>query len=219
MPTDLHLALQQWYAGEDGAVEVDVDGYLADAVRGGVIYEIQTGSFTAIRDKLRRLARDHRVVLVYPVPQVKLIVKLDPETGEELSVRRSPKRGKPADVFDELLYIRNAMRKEKLALEVLMTVERELRCADGQGSWRRGGVSIVGHELLAIVERHRFDEPADLLGLLPEDLPERFTTADLSAVLGLTKRVAGKTAWGLRKLGVIRKVGKRGNAFVYRRKV
>lgn len=217
MPTDLHVALQHWYAGDTGEIEVEVDGYLADAVRDDVIYEIQTGSFTAIRDKLRRLARRHRVVLVYPIPRYRFIVKLDPETGEETSVRRSPKRGTPADVFDELLYIRNALRSKNLSLEVLMTVERELRCADGLGSWRRSGVSIVGRELLAIVGRHRFHEPADLLRLLPEELPERFTTADLRAVLGLTPRVAGKTAWGLRKLGVIRKVGKQGNAFVYRR--
>ena len=218
MPTDLHVALQRWYAGDDGLIEADVDGYRADVLRDGVIYEIQTGSFTAIRDKLRKLAKKHAVVLVHPVPQVKFIVKLDPVTGEKLSVRRSPKRGRPAHIFNELLYLRKVIKAENITLEIVMTVERELRCDDGEGSWRRRGVSIVGRELLAIVGRMRFEEPADLLALLPEDLPERFTTGDLRELLGLPPRVAGKMAWGLRKLGLIRKVGKQGNAIVYRRK-
>jgi len=217
VPNDLHIALQQYYAGDDGLTEAEVDGYRADALRDGVVYEIQTGSFTAIRDKLRKLARKHPVVLVYPVPETKFIARLDPETGEQLSCRRSPKRGRPADVFDELLYTRNALRSENLSLEVVMTVERELRCDDGLGSWWRKGVSIRGRELLAIVGRHRFDTPADLLKLLPEDLPERFTVADLAAGMGLYKRVAGRVAWTLRKLGAIRKVSKRGHAYVYRR--
>jgi len=218
VPADLHIALQRWYASDDGLVETPVDGYRADVLRDGVIYEIQTKSFTAIRDKLRKLAKKHAVVLVHPIAQTKFIAKLDPDTGEQLSVRRSPKRGRPAGVFNELLYLRKVMQAENVTLEIVMTVERELRCDDGEGSWRRGGVSIVGHELLAIVGRHRFAEPADLLALLPEDLPERFTTGDLRHLLGLPPRVAGKMAWGLHKLGVIRRSGKLGRFLAYRLK-
>lgn len=218
MPTESHVALQRWYAGDDGLIEAEVDGYRADVLRDGVIYEIQTRSFASIRAKLRKLTKKHRVVLIHPIPETKFLATVAPETGEELSVRRSPKRGKFADVFDEVLYIRTALRSENLALEVLLTVERELRCDDGEGSWRRKGVSIVGRELLAIVGRMRFEEPADLLTLLPPQLPDRFTTGDLRETMGLSKRLGSKTAWGLRKFGLIKKVGKRGNSFVYRRK-
>ncbi len=141
MPADLHIALQHWYAGDDGLVETQVDGYRADVLRDGIIYEIQTRSFTAIRDKLRKLAKKRSVVLVHPIAQTKFIAKLDPDTGEELSVRRSPKRGRPADVFNELLYLRKVIKADNIRLEIVMTVERELRCDDGEGSWRRKGVS------------------------------------------------------------------------------
>ncbi len=217
MANELHTALQQHYAGEDGRIEEPVDAYRADVLVGDVIYEIQTGSFRAIRDKLRRLARRRRVILVYPVPARKFIVRLDPETGEEVSCRRSPKRGKLLEVFYELPSVARLLKAENLGLEVVMTVERDLRRDDGQGSWRRRGVSLVGRELVEVLETHRFDAPADFLRLLPEGLPERFTVPELTEGLGIGRRLAGKMAYTLRYSGVLRHVGKRGHAFLYRR--
>ena len=217
MPTDLHLALQRHYAGEDGLLEAPLAGYLVDAVREGVAYEIQTGNFAALRGKLAALAEQGPVVLVYPVAQVKTIVRLDPETGEELSARRSPKRGRVTEVGRELLYLTEALRHGNLALEVVLTAERELRQDDGRGSWRRRGVSRVGRELVEVVETHRFERQEDFLRLLPEGLGEPFTTAELAEAGKLTKALAGRLAYGLWKLGALERVGKRGNAHLYGR--
>lgn len=217
MANELHTALQQYYAGENGHIEEPVDGYRADVVVGDAVYEIQTGSFGAIRDKLRRLARRHRVILIYPVAARKFIVRLDPDTGEEVSCRRSPKRGKLIEVFYELPSVARLLKAENLGVEVVMTIERHLRRDDGQGSWRRRGVSLVGRELVEVVETHRFDRPRDLLGLLPEGLPERFTVPELAEGLGVGRALAGKVAYTLRYSGAVRYVGKRGRAFVYRR--
>ncbi len=217
MPTDLHLALQRHYAGEDGVIEAPVGGYVVDAFRGGVAYEIQTGNFAALRGKLAALAERGPVVLVYPVAQVKTIVRLDPETGEELSARRSPKRGRVTEVGRELLYLAEALRHGNLALEVVLTVERDLRQDDGQGSWRRQRVSLVGRELVEVVETHRFERPQDFLRMLPEGLAEPFTTAELAAAGKLTKALAGRLAYGLWKLGTLERVGKRGNSHLYQR--
>lgn len=217
MPTDLHIALQLYYAGEDGGIEVPLDGYRADVLRDGVVYEIQTGSFGNIRAKLEKLARKYPIVLVYPVAQRKQIVYLDPETGEELASRKSPKRGDLHEVFGDLLHLRTLLRRKNVSLEIALLEERELRQDDGQGSWRRRGVSIVGRQLTGIVSTHRYQEPKDLLDLLPADLPRDFTTADLQRTSGCRKVVAGRMAYALRHLGVIRQVGKQGNAYVYRR--
>jgi len=217
MPSDLHEALQAFYAADDGRVEVEMDGYRADVVRGEVIYEIQTGSFSAIRDKLRALAREHPIVLVHCIPRVKFIAHIDPETGEELSFRRSPKRAQPVEVFGELVHAPDLLRRDNLSLEIVITVEREVRCADGRGSWRRKGVSIVGRELMAILELHRFERPADLARLLPDGLPEQFTTADLAEAGEMRTRLAGRMAYALREAGAIDHVGNRGNAYLYER--
>ncbi|MEN6641763.1 MAG: hypothetical protein ABFE08_04860 [Armatimonadia bacterium] len=214
MPTELHLALQQYYAGDDGEVEVPLRGYRADVLREGVIYEIQTGSFGAIRRKLEALTRHRRVVLVYPVACEKTIVHVDTE-GRELRARRSPKRGAVADLFGEVLRVADLLARKRLSIEVIVTRERELRCDDGAGSWRRKGVSLVGRELVEVVEAQRFEETRQFLGLLPEGLPEEFTVRDL-VTGGVRKALAGKMAYALRTMGVIEKVGKKGNAFVYK---
>lgn len=217
MPSALHQALQRFYAGDEGSVEVEMDGYFADALRDGVIYEIQTGSFTAIRDKLHRLADEHPVVLVHPIPRYKWIAKYDGETGAEISYRRSPKRWQPCEVFGELVYATKLLARENVTLELIVICERETRIDDGKGSWRRNGESIVGHELLAILERHRFERPADLARLLPDGLPEQFTVADIREAGRIRQRLAGRIAYTLREVGAIEYVGRRGNAYLYER--
>ena len=218
MPTQLHIALQHHYAADDGLIEAWVDGFRADVLRDGVIYEIQTASIASLRRKLEILCKKHKVVLVSPQALRKTIVRIDPDTGEILSERKSPKRGSMLHVLPELMAVAELLKKKRLSLEIALTVEREVRAADGRGSWRRKGVSVVGHELVEVCETRRFDTPADFLALLPEDLPRKFTVADLAEALKLTSTMAGRAAYALRKMGTIRHVAKRGNAFVYERK-
>jgi hypothetical protein len=216
MPSALHQALQRFYAGDDGAIEVEMDGYRADAIRDGVIYEIQTKAFTAIRDKLHELAHEHPVVLVHPIPRYKWIAKYDGDTGEEISYRRSPKRWQPCEVFGELVYATKLLARQNISLELIVICERETRIDDGEGSWRRNGESIGGHELLAILARHRFERPRDLVRLLPEEVPEQFTTRHLRDC-GIRKRLAGKIAYTLREIGAIEQIGMDGRAYLYER--
>lgn len=216
MPTELHLALQRLYAGEEGVIEAPLGGYRADVLRDGVCYEIQTGSFGSIRRKLEKLLLTEMVVLVYPVPQQKIIVQVDGE-GREMSSRRSPKRGRALDLFNHLMYLRDLPAHPNLTIDVVLTVQRELRRKDGMGSWRRQGVSLIGRELVEVLEVQRYEQPAELARLLPPELPREFTTADLRETLALRGGLCGKMAYALRELGVIEQVGKRGNSLVYRK--
>lgn len=218
MPTELHLALQQHYAGDDGEIEVDLGRYRADVLRDGVIYEIQTGNFAAIRDKVKALARKQCVVVVYPVPRDKLIVHIDPQTGEELRARKSPKHGRPVDIFAHLVNMPTAIRAKNVAIEIVITIQREIRQDDGRGSWRRNGISLVGHELVELLETHRFDSPRDFLSLLPEGLPSPFTVGELAEVGQMRQYLAGKMAYTLCRMGATKKVGKRGNWILYQAK-
>jgi hypothetical protein len=217
MPTELHIALQQYYAGEDGATEAQLDGYRVDVLREGVVYEVQTGSFGAIRRKVEDLSQRHPVVIVFPVAWRKIIVKLAPETGEILSSRRSPRRGTAWDVVEQLPFLAEALRHENLSLELAMTVVREIRCADGTGSWRRGGVATVGRELVEVVETVRLNTARDFARLLPEGLPEPFMVKELAAAAGVNRWLAGRMARGLKRVEALRQVGKKGNAILYER--
>ncbi len=70
----LHAALKQVYALPGDQVEVKVDGYIIDLVRGDLLIEIQTGSFSPLKNKLARLVDTHPLRLVYPVPLEKWIL-------------------------------------------------------------------------------------------------------------------------------------------------
>ena len=69
----LHAALKQDYC-ESGLAEVPFGGFVADVVRDGVIYEVQTSSFSGLGRKMLALADLSPVVLVHPIPHAKYLV-------------------------------------------------------------------------------------------------------------------------------------------------
>ena len=215
MPHELHLALQEHYAGDDGVVEAQFGRYRIDVLRDGVAYEIQTRGFHRIRNKLEKLAEEMQVVVVWAVPDTKFIVRVDKETGEELSSRRSPKRGSVLEVFPEVRAIGHILARENVSLEVVKTVERELRHPTESKSRYRRREGMVGRELIEVVETTRFDKPRDYLSLLPANLPAQFTVADLSHAAGINRWLAGYMAASLHRVGATDRIGKQGNAYVY----
>ena len=127
----LHAALKVWCRVDGDLVEVPIDGFVIDLVRDDLLIEIQTRGFSAMRRKLDRLLDSHAIRVVYPVPAEKWIVKLD-EGGSEMSRRRSPKRGIPADVCAELVSFPSLLSHPNFTLEVVLTVEEEIRRPDAK---------------------------------------------------------------------------------------
>jgi hypothetical protein len=212
----LHAALKDWYAQSGDQVKVPVDGYIVDIVRGDLLVEVQTGSFSSISDKLAVLSAKHPVRLVYPIAQQKWIVKVG-DDGQRLSRRKSPKRGAFEHVFEGLVSFPGLIWRPSFSVDVLLTHEEEIRRHDGSRAWRRKGWVTSERHLLEVVDRRLLSTPADSAALLPTDLPEQFTTADLAERLGRPRRLAQKMAYCLRKMGVIKPTGKQGNAMLYMR--
>lgn len=202
----LHAALKEWYRQEGDLREVGVDGFVIDLVRDEVLIEIQTRGFSSLRRKVDRLIDVHPFHLVHPIAAEKWIRKIDGE-GTEVSRRRSPKRGITADVCAELVSFPTLLSHPNFALEVLLVQEEEVRRPD-PGAWRRNGWAIAERRLLGILERVELAQPSDLLRLLPADLPDPFTTADLAAGLGRSRHLAQEVAYCLREAGVLRTAGR-----------
>jgi hypothetical protein len=211
----LHAALKQWYAQPGDELEVPVSGYVVDIVRGDLLIEIQTGSFAGIKRKLDRLTRSHPVTLVYPVAAEKWIVKLGPDGHTRLDRRRSPQRGSVLALFRELVSLPRLVARDTLTIEVALVALEEVRVRDGRGSWRRGGWSIVDTRLLGVIDRVTLRGVEDYRALLPDNLPDPFTVADLAGALGERRSLAAKIAYCLREMGAITHIGKRGNAYLY----
>jgi hypothetical protein len=211
----LHAALKKWYARPDDRFEVPVDGFVVDIVRGDLLVEVQTGSFSGIKRKLAVLAAHHPVRLVYPVAREKWIVKLAKDGHGRLNRRKSPKRGAFEHVFVELVSFPQLLSDPNFSLDVLLIQEEESRRYDGKRGWRRGGWVTHERRLLEVVGRRLFETPADMRALLPNALDEPFTTSELAAAIARPRRLAQKMAYCLREMGVIAPVGKRGNAILY----
>ena len=212
--SSLHADLKAWYAQPGDGIEVPLGRYFIDVVRDDLLIEIQTRSFSSIRQKLEDLLQEHRVRLVYPIAQSKWILRVDAQ-GERLGRRRSPKRGRLIDVFGELVYLWRLYEFPGFELELLMTHQEEVRCLDGKGSWRRHGQSILDRRLLDVVARIALRSPSDLLQVLPEDLEDPFTNKSLASQLRASVRLTGRVTYCLYKLGILDRVGKVGNAHQY----
>ena len=161
----LHRALKEWYAEEGDLIEEPVEGFVIDLVRGGLLIEIQTRGFSAMKRKLATLLEGHPVRLVHPIAAQKWIVKLR-DTGEIESRRKSPKRGAFVDVFAELVSFPELVAHDGLTLEVLLVDEEELRRFDGNRAWRRRGWVVEERRLVEVVDRLVIDSPAALAALL-----------------------------------------------------
>jgi hypothetical protein len=210
----LHAALKEWYALPGDEFEVKVAGYFIDIIRYAedsatpLLIEIQTGNFTAIRGKLAKLLPQYRVRLVYPVPREKWILRISAD-GEIKSRRKSPKTGTVADLFKELLHIPELMNDPNFTIEVVLTREEVVWCEDGRGSWRRGGVSIKDRRLLAVIERVPLFTREDFVRFLPSGIGYPFSNKDLAACSGNSLYQARKITYCLKKMGIIKEVGKR----------
>ena len=212
----LHSSIKQWYAVPGDRLEVKVDKYIIDLVREDSLIEIQTRNFSAIGNKLRDLVKYNKVMLVHPIAVEKYIVTME-DSEEVISRRKSPKKGKLTDLFDELVRIPDLIGSENFILEILMTKEEEIRCKDGKGSWRRKGISIKDRKLLEVTEKITFKEEKDFLRFLPEELPQSFTNKDLAKILKVTVYKARKITYCFRKMKIIKEIGKTKNELIFER--
>jgi len=212
----LHASLKRWYARPGDRVEVPVDRFVVDLVRDVLLIEVQTRGFSSMKQKLANLLDlGHHVRIVHPIAVNRWIVKTDAD-GKVLSRRRSPRHGDPTDLFAELVSFPDLVADPGLEIHLILTQEEEYRRHNPNRSWRRKGWTVVERRLIDVVDTLMISGPEDLAGLLPTDLPETFTTEDLAAALGRTRRSAQQMAYCLRQAGVVVPVGKAGNAVQYR---
>lgn len=225
----LHAALKAWYAQPDDQIEVPLKGEAADgrrfryhidivrALPSTLLIEIQTRSFSSLKRKLYTLTEPHHahhVRLVYPIPAERWLVDLDADGGV-VKRRKSPKRGRVEDAFNELVRLPDLICRPHFSFEVLLIRDEEVRIDDGKGSWRRKRRSIHDRRLLAVVESRVFDSPADFCALLPPGLAMPFTVRELAKLAKLSPALAGKMAYCLWKMGAVERVGHRRRAYLY----
>ena len=211
----LHAGLKTYLAGPGDQFEVEIGGYVVDLVKDDLLVEIQTSNFSSIKNKLVNLTQRNRLKLVYPIAGEKWIVKLPEISGGKEKKRKSPKRGRMVDVFNDLVYIPHLITVENFMLEILLTYEEEVRRYIGKGRWRNQGWAVVERRLIGVIDRYEISNPNDLMRLIPSQLPQQFTTLELAETMDIPQRLAQKAAYCLRNIGTIKKVGNRDRRILY----
>jgi hypothetical protein len=214
--SSLHRALKFRYAGHGGKTEVPEGEYVADGIsKDGEYIEVQTGSFGPLLKKVKEFAKHAKVRIIHPRAVKKTIEVYEPGTGKLLYRRKSPRKGTRWDLFDALLYAPALPLIKGVTVEIVLADITEKRVKDGKGSWRRKGISITDREISAWHESEVFEKPADYLKFVPFKKKEEFTSTMLAEHAGTDRWIAGKVLYVLAKLKVVKRIGKKGNSWVY----
>ncbi|NNF68160.1 MAG: hypothetical protein HKN01_00180 [Acidimicrobiia bacterium] len=184
----LHAALKDRYSQPGDEFEVPLGRFVIDIRRPGLLVEIQTGSFGAMGNKLDHLLPEHQILLVYPIAVETYLER------EGAKTRKSPKRGSILSLFDELVSIPTLLDHPNLTLDVVLVSVTKVQ--DPNDRTRRGrGYRTIDRVLREVHETRTFATAADLLALLPDGLPDRFTTANIAELGGMSRDYARRMAY------------------------
>ncbi len=195
-----------------------MDGWVVDVFNGDEIVEIQTRNYSKLKAKLNALLPDFQVRVVLPLAVERWIVRLN-EAGQPISRRRSPKKARVEDAFYEIVNLGEWALKPNFILEICFVRDEVYWRNDGAGSWRRKGWSVAGRRLVEVTAKQTLQSRSDYLALLPEALPEEFTSSQLAKLRKIPARLAGKMLYSLRQMKLVERVGKNGKAYLYRRRI
>lgn len=202
--------------GESGGRE---SVYIADVLLGCDIYEIQTGGFYPLRQKIQYYLdqTEYNVRVVCPLAARKWVSWIDPATSDISNRRLSPKRQSGRDLLPELFWLIPYLNNRRLSFRVLLLEIDEFRLKNGWGDGGKRGSARYERIPRGIIGIEDFAVPADYIPLMPEDLPERFTAAEF----GRASRLRGRNIYSVIKvfceLGLLRPDGARGRAVLYRK--
>lgn len=213
----VHAVLKNYFAPNEDYHEIPIEGYVADIYTGEEIIEIQTRQFDRMRDKLTAFLPICPVTIVYPVPAKKILVWIDPDTGEEVERRKSPMKASIYDIFEELYRIKNFLTEENLRFKMVFLELEEWKLLDGYGKDKKKRASKHDRVPLKMMGEMSMERREDYLQFVPfELLEEEFTSKDFAKAAKIHPRSAGTVLHILHYMGILDRVGKQGNAYVYK---
>lgn len=213
----VHSVLKSYYSPESINQEIKVGGFVADICNGHDIIEIQTRSFDRLRRKLEVFLSYYPVTIVYPVPYLKWLRWVNPQTGEISAPRKSPKTGTPYSIFPELYKIKSFLTVPNLSLHIVMINMEEYRYLDGWSQDGKKGSTRCDRIPTELVEEIHIGCLKDYRLLIPDSLSDNFTSKDFKKATGLTIWDAQTALNILNYLGLAERIGKKGNSYLYRK--
>ena len=212
----LHAVLKNYYEPHEENHEIKVGRFVADIVGENGVIEIQTRNFGNLLEKLDNFLEFCEVTVVYPLPALKYVAWLDMDTGELSPKNKSPKKCRIYDAFKEIIRIKYALDNPRFHLVLCFLEMDEIRYLNGWSKDKKRGSSRCDRIPKDIIEEVRFDCVADYRRFIPDGLPDEFTSAHYAKACRITRQLASNGLNILNYLGLVERVGKKGNSFIYK---
>ena len=213
----LHAALKTFLEEDTTYHEVKCGRYVADIKKDDEIIEIQTASFNKLRGKLGAFLPEYKVTICYPIAHTKRLLWINPEDGTIDKPRKSPKTGTIYDCFFELYKISSFLTHPNLSLCLVLIDLDEYRCLNIKGrnikrhTVRYDRIPTALYDICFIKDYTRFDK------LVPQDLPEEFTSREFAKAAKITRHHAQTALNILTQTETVSRIGKNRNEIIYSR--
>lgn len=214
-----HQIIKRYLTEDTAEHEVGLPGtrFVSDVRVGNDIYEVQTGSFAPMKRKLERYLEDPAltVEIVHPLPAVRHLSWMDPDTGEIGKSRRVAGKRDPLLLLPELyplIPLLPHFSEGRLRFRLLLLEVQDFKLLDGRTRDRKGGATRLERIPTGLVDELRFSSPADFAALLPAGLPVPMTVAEFSRATGLRSLDAYSAVRVLLALGIFADAGRKGRA-------
>ncbi len=211
----LHRVLKYYFEPDESKHESSFLGVVADIRNEQGIIEIQTRAFDKLLPKLDKFLSSEKVTVIYPVVERKTICRINTETGETVSVRKSPKMGKATDALPELAKIRSYLLHPNLSVLLVFLDATETRMENGKIKIGRKTTTKIDCIPTAINSILPLCGAEDYSAVLPRGLPREFTSAQFERITGLHAIDKHNSLILLLELGILVREKNNGRAFVY----
>lgn len=212
----LHAVLKSYIEPDESKHEKKVDGFVVDILEDDHIVEIQTRNFYGMKKKLGSLLDTHKLTIVYPIPNEKMISWLDPKTGEITETRKSPKKPHPQEMAHELIHILPFIDHPNLSFRIMYIDVEDIKLLNGWDASGKKGSERYERIPKRLVSEKYIKTPGDYRYFVPDGLSDGFTQKDFKKAAKITDSCAGRMLYILMKQGIVERYGKKGRAYVYR---
>ena len=237
----MHAAIKRFVCSDESCHEVKIDGshgciindsdeenneknqkkrrFVADILNGNTIYEIQTGSFAPLREKLQWILDNtsYNIILIHPIAETKWVSLIGPD-GNIGARKKSPLKGKLSDIAPELYYIRDFLSSPRFSLVILMMEAEQYKKNVAKDKRRRPRYKKYELIPISLLRAHIFKEITDYSCFIPDSLPERFTVRQYSNESGIRGIDSYSIVKTLVHLSLLEEDGMIGRAKAYKKK-
>lgn len=211
----VHAILKNYYEPDEDRQEIPIENHIADIYVDGEIIEIQTRQFDKMREKLAAFLPLYPVTIVYPIPREKWIVWIDEKSGELSKRRKSPVKGNPYFAFPELYKIKMFLKDPNLRFKLVLMDIEEYKLLNGWSRDKKKGASRHDRIPIELVEEVEIRCLQDYMQFVPYELKGEFTSKEFAKAAHINVSLAQAALNILYHVGILTKVGKKGNMYLY----